>query len=514
MKKSILAIITIVSIMAAVGCGRGKDCKEESQECREYEELVMDSQVLGEGIKYSVVLPRDYYQSDKAYPVMYMIHGIGGDCTSFLEYGDVTATLDSLSATGEISPFIVVMPDIFQTYASDAFDGSYNYQTMMMEEMLPMIDLTYRTNGKRFTLGFSMGGFSAMTLALRHTDKFDGFVALSPSVRTDAQYIEEGPQDGWDYQWGRLFGGVGKSGEARITQYYKECCPMHLLADMPKEDLEKLGMFITVGNAESGSLAESNEMLHRVLLDRGIGHVWSVSDGGHDFAFWRKVMPDALRFASAKVEGKEYKAKTAKEPARSKTSKVDEFDGVRLYMPNTGYVSTRKFPTIYVFGASEAEEASIMGYYSLAAERGSATPIAFCFASGEAPAAAVRAAESQQPRLRASQRMRSAICLGAAGALQRDLAQENLFTNVVLVNPSQTLDAVSFAAAIKTQRRYPKFIVAQDAQSPTYAEGSDIHIAFKNAGLSHKFYSFEAGSGSVLWHFSEWLKALNDKFHD
>lgn len=511
MKKVIIAFAALV---AAVGCGEGNVSEKNSEQCREFEELVMESRILGDGVKYSVILPRDYYESEKSYPVMYMIHGIGGDCTSFLEYGDVTSTLDSLSATGEISPFIVVTPDIFQTYASDAFDGSYNYQTMMMEEMLPLIDSTYRTNGKRFTLGFSMGGFSAMTLALRHADKFDGFVALSPSVRTDAQYIEEGPQDGWDYQWGRLFGGLGKTGQDRITDYYEECCPMHLLADMPAEELDKLGMFITVGNGETGSLAESNEMLHRILLDRGIDHVWSVSDGGHDFAFWRKVMPDALRFASAKVNGGEYAAKLVGEPARSKISGFDEFDGIRLYMPNTGYVSTRKYPTIYVFGASREQETTIMEYYTAAAERGSATPIAFCFASSEAPAAAVSAAQAQQPRLRQSQRMRSAICFGAASALQADLSEENLFTHVVLVNPSQTLDPVVFAAAVKTQRRYPKFIVAQDAESETYAEGSDIHIAFKNAGLSHKFYAFEKGSGDILRHFPVWLKVLNDKFHD
>ena len=184
-----------------------------------------------------------------------------------------------------------------------------------------------------------------MSVAMRHTDMFGAVAALSPSVRTDAQYASEEPQSGWENQWGRIFGGIGESGEARITDYYRERCPLHLASDLPLESLEGFGIFIAVGNREGGSLAESNEALHLALSRRGIPHMWRVSDGGHDFAFWRECLPDALRFVDSSFTGREYKAQEAPEPRRSYVyPAAREIDGARVYLPRTGVETPEERP--------------------------------------------------------------------------------------------------------------------------------------------------------------------------
>ena len=71
-----------------------------------------------------------------------------------------------------------------------------------------------------------MGGFGALSVSLRNRHLFGSVVALSPSIRTEKQYMEEGPQKGWDNQWGRIFGGVGKNGKQRLTSYYKQHSPL------------------------------------------------------------------------------------------------------------------------------------------------------------------------------------------------------------------------------------------------------------------------------------------------
>ena len=490
-------------------------CASREQGCREMEGLVLHSTVLDRDVAYSVVLPEDYYkQPSRSYPVLYLFHCIGGDSTTGIEYCDITHTLDSLVKAKAVEPMIVVMPDVFLSYGCDAFDGSFSYETMLLSELMPLVEGGWRANGRRATIGFSMGGFAAMSLALRHTDLFCATAGLSPSVRTDAQYASEEPQSGWEDQWGRIFGGVGESGEARLTDYYKSRCPLHLMKDVPLESFNDFGIFITTGNREGGSLAESNEALHLAMAGRGIPHVWSVSDGGHDFAFWRERLPDALRFLSCRLDGREYKAREAAEPARRAAAKAETLDGARLYMPPVDYSTTRKFPYVCVFGASGKGEKGIMEYYSAMLHCGAATPIAFLFIDKDYEAVLQKLAK-EEPRLRHSQRMRSAICFGAAAQeLQALMMKENLFTNVVFAEASGTLQADEFAAAIKAQPRYPKLILAGMADSPSYQEQAALHVALKNAGASHTHYAYESGSGDLLRHFPQWLEAINYKFHD
>lgn len=502
--KRFTAILTCLLALAS--------CAKDN--CREFEGLTLDSALLGAQVRYSLVLPLDY-SPRRAYPVLCLFHCIGGDHTTGIEYCDITHTLDSLVGAGAVEPMIVVMPDIGLSYCADAFDGSAPYESMLLEELLPEVESRYRTNGRRFTLGFSMGGFAAMAVALRNPDLFCGYAAMSPSVRTDAQYCAEMPQESWDWQWGNKFGGQGESGEGRLTDWYRSYCPLHLLEDLPLERLNAQRHFITVGNREGGSLAESNEMLHLALLRRGVPHRWKVSDGGHDFAFWRSELPDALRFADAALRGREFvempESSARIRPVKGRPVVVD---GARLYMPELGFESTREFPCIYVFGASAKEERRIMGMYRAEFRKGAATPLAFCFmGSGFEEALGGFFASEEASSLRDSQRMRSAICIGtAAGELQRLMCKDNLFTNVVFVDPSQTIPAEEFARCIRAQRRYPKVMVVAAADSPDYGEAAALHIALKAEDATHYHYAYP--SGDALAHFPEWLRAINYKFHD
>lgn len=480
------------------------------------EGLLLPSEILGQEVSYSVLLPADYYKTpSRSYPVLYLFHCIGGDSSTGIEYCDLAHLSDSLVRARTMEPMIVVMPDLFLSYGCDTYDSTFRYESMLIEELMPEVEKTWRTDGRGAAMGFSMGGFAAMSLALRHPDLFCATAALSPSVRTDAQYMSESPQEGWDSQWGRIFGGLGKTGEERLTDYYRARCPLHLLEDMPAASLQDFGIFLTTGNREGGSLAESNEALHQVMSSRAIPHRWSVSDGGHDFAFWRKQLPDALRFVSCTMEQKPYKARQVAEPARIHTRlKPELLDGARLYRPEIGYETTRKYPYICVFGANDVAEKDIIAYYTAQLRQGGATPIAFLFIDND-DVSAIRRAEAKYPALRQSQRMRSAICFGSAAApLQTLMMKENLFTNVVFAECSGLLPATEFAETLKKQKRYPRLILASRADFPSYSEHADLHVALKSAGLTHTHYAYEQGSGNLLWHFPEWLSAINNKFHD
>ena len=62
----------------------------------EIEDLKVHSRILGQDVAYSIILPYNYYSSSKNYPVVYMLHGIGGDHTSWMEYGNVARVMANM----------------------------------------------------------------------------------------------------------------------------------------------------------------------------------------------------------------------------------------------------------------------------------------------------------------------------------------------------------------------------------------------------------------------------------
>ena len=80
----------------------------------EIEAVAVPSQLLGHDVNVSVVIPQG--ADSLRYPVAYMLHGIGGDNSSWLEYGDIARTMQRLVDSGEIAPMVIVMPDGYLSY--------------------------------------------------------------------------------------------------------------------------------------------------------------------------------------------------------------------------------------------------------------------------------------------------------------------------------------------------------------------------------------------------------------
>ncbi|HNC31546.1 MAG TPA: alpha/beta hydrolase-fold protein, partial [Cyclobacteriaceae bacterium] len=158
------------------------------------ESLFMNSKILSQDVNYSIILPADYYTSGKRYPVVYLLHGLGDNESSWLEYGQVSQVADAAVKNKEIIPMIYVMPAGYRNYYVNDYAGKFLYEDMFIKEFVPFIDSQYRTladKSHRATLGYSMGGFGTLVLPLRNPDVFTVSVPLSISVRTDSQYMSE-----------------------------------------------------------------------------------------------------------------------------------------------------------------------------------------------------------------------------------------------------------------------------------------------------------------------------------
>ena len=338
-KRFILFICTLLVITSCGSCSKKRPLPDvDPVPLPRYNTgLTFTSKVLGRVVAYDIMLPADYNENkDKHYPVMYCFHGYGDDNTSWNgQYMKCEAKIKSLEAAG-LEPMIYVFPYGWKAYWCDRYDGSFPYMTMFATEFVPMIDATYRTiadKNHRGVTGYSMGGFGAMVTAMKHPDMFLMSAPLSMSFRTDAQYMTES-QSGWDNQWGRIFGGEGLSGEARLTDYYKDHCPLHQFTAENKNKYSSVHWFLTCGDDEQQLLFANND-LHVMMRENGYAHEYRVGNGGHSTSYWRAAMEEFLPWFSALMAG------TADWQRTDMTVNVPEgcqFDSDGVFL-SQGYVS-------------------------------------------------------------------------------------------------------------------------------------------------------------------------------
>jgi enterochelin esterase-like enzyme len=132
------------------------------------------STLMNTDIGYVIYLPPDYNNSTDRYPVVYSLHGMGGNENGNCQtYSSVMQS----SITGNVFPPVIV---VFvngrgNTFYSDSKDGSVKCESSIINELIPHIDTTYRTKAdrsQRAIEGISMGGFGALMLGFKHPDMF------------------------------------------------------------------------------------------------------------------------------------------------------------------------------------------------------------------------------------------------------------------------------------------------------------------------------------------------------
>jgi enterochelin esterase-like enzyme len=336
----------------ATSCDKPDPPGPEPEFVRYNKDIIMQSKVLNASIKYSVYLP-DNYLSDTTtrYGVVYLLHGLGDDNNSWNGvYLRVSSLISDMENAGEISKMIYVMPQGFRTYYVNRHTGTYNYMDMFVQELVPHIDKTLRTvadRDHRAVVGYSMGGYGAMILPSKHPELFSVSVPLSMSFRTDKQYMTE-PSGGWDGQWGYIFGGEGRMGQARLTPYYKEHSPFYFFNPETAASFGNVKYFLDCGDDEE-QLLVANDTLHVLMRSLGIEHEFRVRNGAHTSDYWRKAMYEVLPYIENSFNGLKYKEEETVQAGIAEyefRQILTESCGARLYYP-ADYNETSGYTALY-----------------------------------------------------------------------------------------------------------------------------------------------------------------------
>lgn len=163
------------------------------------------SKVFGREHRFTIYTPAAYRENPrKRFPVLYLLHGSGGDEESWITLGQAARIMDNLIAEGKAQPMIVVMPNGNATYPAAPGETveNLNYRPMTMEnmpntkdskyeqsfpELISFVDSHYRTIDNkrgRALAGLSMGGFHTFWISANNPDTFDYIGLFSATIST------------------------------------------------------------------------------------------------------------------------------------------------------------------------------------------------------------------------------------------------------------------------------------------------------------------------------------------
>ena len=223
------------------------------------------SNTIGQDVSYFVYVPAAHEQSkDARFPVMYWLHGIGGAQTGI---PPLVARFDAAIEAGKVPPMLIVFVNgVRNSFYCDSADGKVPVETVIVKDLIPHVDSTYRTIATRegrIVEGFSMGGFGAAHLGFKYPELFCA-VSIIDGALVDLNTMQTRHAE--LYQ--RIFGGDAE----------------RFAADNPRELIQKNHDSIrgkTKIRLAVGALVPGNRSFHDQLTNLKIDHDYDVFDVGH-----------------------------------------------------------------------------------------------------------------------------------------------------------------------------------------------------------------------------------------
>jgi enterochelin esterase-like enzyme len=199
------------------------------------------------------------YQKKKKYPVLYLLHGIGGDEKEWLKGASPQVILDNLYAEKKIEPMIVVMPNgramkddraVGNVFDKDKIEAFATFEKDLLNDLIPFIEKNYRVltdREHRAIAGLSMGGGQSLNFGLGNLNKF---------------------------AW------VGGFSSAPNTRQPEELLPN------PQEAKKQLKL-LWISCGDKDNLISVSKRTHDYLYENKVPHIYYIEPGVHDFKVWK-----------------------------------------------------------------------------------------------------------------------------------------------------------------------------------------------------------------------------------
>ena len=230
-----------------------------------------DSPALGLERRMTVYTPAGYETSGKRYPVLYLLHGMGGDEEAWISLGRTAQILDNLIAQGKAKPMIVVMPNGNASQEAapgessrgmvpptmqlpKTMEGSYE---QAFPEIVKFIDKNYRTiksKSGRAIAGLSMGGFHSLHISKQYPDMFNYIGLFSAAIMPNKEVSSP----------------IYENMEGKLKVQFDKNPALY---------------WIAIGKTDF--LYKANEEYRKLLDEKGYKYTYYESDEGHIWKNWR-----------------------------------------------------------------------------------------------------------------------------------------------------------------------------------------------------------------------------------
>ncbi|MBV5283652.1 MAG: esterase [Paludibacter sp.] len=237
----------------------GFDIVRESIPHGKIDTITYKSKTVGATRKALIYTPPGY-SANKKYPVLYLLHGIGGDEKEWFIQGQPQVILDNLYADKKVEPMIVVLPNgramkddraTGNVYAKAAAFATFEQD--LLTDLIPNIEKNYpviKDREHRAIAGLSMGGGQSLNFGLGNLDKFAWVGGFSSAPNTKA--------------------------------------PQEL---MPNPELAKTKLkLLWISCGDKDGLMSFSKRTHDYMKTNGVPHVFYVDHGYHDFAVWKNSL--------------------------------------------------------------------------------------------------------------------------------------------------------------------------------------------------------------------------------
>ena len=362
--RIIIAIVGVISLAASIGLGQQATSPATSpaRSGRLVEGKVsassLKNNLLGDPTEQSFVvyLPPSYDTSPaKRYPTLYLLHGFTASNKVWTNGSpgiNLQPLMDEMIKSGKIREMIVVAPNGRNAYQGAFYTNSTvtgNWEDYIYRDLVQSVDASYRTIARsesRGIAGHSMGGYGAMSLAMKHPDVFSAVYALSPccfgmkgdftsdnpawlkTVRLTSKEqlkMRPGLPDEFfqlafvavssafspnpqrspfyvDFPYQEREGRLEKNESAMAS--WRAKMPLYMI-DETRENLLKLrGIFIDYGEKEEFShIRITTHQFSNALAERNIPHVFEVyARGDHGSLIGERIKTRLLEFFSEKLD--------------------------------------------------------------------------------------------------------------------------------------------------------------------------------------------------------------------
>jgi enterochelin esterase-like enzyme len=263
-----------------------------AQESKVFDELTLTSKILNMERKYAIYLPPGYENSQRSYPVLYLLHGGGDDQTGWVQFGEVQHIADKAIQEGKATAMIIVMPDANtgrRGYFNDV-NNEWRYEDFFFEELMPAVEKKYRIKAeKRFRAiaGLSMGGGGTFFYAMHRPELFSSACPLSAAVRSST--FEE-------FKKGLETNKVVVKDESTLQPYFDRHSALQQILLNDVEKMKSVKWYFDCGDDDF--LYEGNSLVHIAMKKKEIPHEFRIRDGAHNWTYWRTSLPDVLEFVS------------------------------------------------------------------------------------------------------------------------------------------------------------------------------------------------------------------------